>query len=137
ADALERSLVGLGSQEATSRLAAAGKPASAVVPLALSARDLTSHDTGVRLSVATVLPILFALFLMPVMALSDDRLAGAKERRTLEPMLSLPIRRSDLVLGMGGAASILGLAQTVLVVAPLTVLVALAATNTGAGANDI
>jgi ABC-type Na+ efflux pump permease subunit len=74
------------------------------------------------------------------MSAAEERLAGAKDRRVLEPLLVLPFRRLDILLGIGGATMSAGLIAAALLFVPLVVgltLAVAAVTATVAGPAEV
>lgn len=107
---LERYADGLVEQ----RLRDAGLPSSAAHPVTVSVRTATGDDSGTSI-IASLLPLLLVIQVVqlgpsPVV----DGLVTARERRTLEALLAAPVRRSELLLGVGLVGFFVGaLAATV------------------------
>ncbi|MEM8984625.1 MAG: ABC transporter permease, partial [Pseudomonadota bacterium] len=93
-----------GQQVAALRLLARGVDPSVLRPVLVDEID-TSTPTGRSALILGMLTyfILFAM-LMGGMSLSIDSTAGERERGSLEPLLSLPVQRSELILGKIAAA---------------------------------
>ncbi|MEM8984531.1 MAG: ABC transporter permease, partial [Pseudomonadota bacterium] len=93
-----------GQQVAALRLLARGVDSSVLRPVLVDEID-TSTPTGRSALILGMLTyfILFAM-LMGGMSLSIDSTAGERERGSLEPLLSLPVQRSELILGKIAAA---------------------------------
>ena len=118
----ERLLEAWSSQVAMQRLVLRG-----VDPALLSPLDLQKVDTATpQQRAANLLEMLVMMAVMAAflgsMYLAMDSTAGERERRSLEPLLSLPVPRSALVAGKFGAAVLFGvlgvaLATTTIVVA--------------------
>ena len=118
----ERLLEAWSSQVAMQRLVLRG-----VDPTLLSPLDLQKVDTATpQQRAANLLEMLVMMAVMAAflgsMYLAMDSTAGERERRSLEPLLSLPVPRSALVAGKFGAAVVFGvlgvaLATTTIVVA--------------------
>lgn len=117
ADKLESALVGLGASSAT----------------AISTVDLSSTPTGLRDGLAIALMMIIGVQGFPFAALADARLSLAKEERTAEALLVLPLRRSAVVAGVGGAALSAGLIPASIIVGLLTLLTVLALGASGSG----
>jgi ABC-type Na+ efflux pump permease subunit len=100
--------------------AARGLPPSVANPISLTPKDLaTTTATGTRFGLAQGLPALLVIQLFGLMSNAEERIAGAKDRRVLEPLLVLPFRRRDIVLGIGGASLGIGFLAAALVFVPL------------------
>lgn len=122
-------------------LEAAGVPAEVAAPFAVRVVDLTtSSGEGTRFGLAQALPPLLVIQLFGLMAAAEERIAGAKDRRVLEPLLVLPFRRLDIVAGIGSATMTAGFLAAALLFVPLvlTLTLALAAvTATVAGPLEV
>ena len=69
----------------------------------LTVDDVSSDGAGGQL-LASLLPFLFIMsMVMGGFYLAIDTTAGERERRSLEPLLTLPLARRDIVLGKFGA----------------------------------
>lgn len=109
------------------RLAAAGVPLSVTAPYVLRVVDLgTTSGEGTRFGLGQALPPLLVIQLFGLMASAEERIAGAKDRRVLEPLLVLPFRRLDLLLGIGAATMGAGFLAAALLFVPLVVGLTLA-----------
>ncbi len=126
-EALTRRLAELRARQASEALAANDLPATLATPFALHTVDLASASgEGTRFGLAQALPALLVIQLFGLMASAEERLAGAKDRRVLEPLLLLPFRRLDILLGIGGATMAAGLVAAGLLFVPLVVGLSLA-----------
>lgn len=107
-----------------------GLPGAVASPFAFTSVDLsTTSGEGTRFGLAQALPPLLVIQLFGLMAAAEERLAGAKDRRVLEPLLLLPMRRLDILLGIGAATMSAGVFAAALLFVPLVIglTVALAA----------
>jgi sodium transport system permease protein len=132
-------LAELRSRTASAALQRIGLPAAVGSPFALKAVDLTTASgEGTRFGLAQALPPLLAIQLFGLMAAAEERLAGAKDRRVLEPLLLLPFRRLDVLLGIGAATMSAGFLAAALLFVPMVVGLTLAlAAVTGAVAGPV
>ncbi|MDQ3106979.1 MAG: ABC transporter permease [Actinomycetota bacterium] len=140
-DAVIRRLAELRSSVATATLDRRGVPAAVAAPFALRTVDLaTTSGEGTRFGLAQALPPLLVIQLFGLMAAAEERIAGAKDRRVLEPLLVLPFRRLEVILGIGAASMAAGFLAAALLFVPLVVglTIALAAvTATVAGPLEV
>jgi ABC-type Na+ efflux pump permease subunit len=141
AQAVQGRLAELRAKTASASLVSAGLPESVAAPFAFQAVDLNrASGEGTRLGLAQALPALLAIQLFGLMSAAEERLAGAKDRRVLEPLLVLPIRRLDILLGIGGATMSAGFLAAALLFVPLVVgltLAVAAVTSTVAGPLEV
>lgn len=114
-----QSLHAAGVRLAADRLQEAGVPPDSAVPIRASLVDLTRTAEGSRFLLARVAPLLLGIPLLNLVAVVSRLITGRKESRTLEPLLLLPIRRSELLLGMGIAGTAIGLMSLPGVAVPL------------------
>jgi sodium transport system permease protein len=115
------------STTAAERLTAAGVPLSVTAPYVLRVVDLTTASgEGTRFGLGQALPPLLVIQLFGLMASAEERIAGAKDRRVLEPLLVLPFRRLDILLGIGAATMGAGFLAAALLFVPLVVGLTLA-----------
>lgn len=122
---LERALGDLSRDLIAERLAANDLPSELATPLEVEGTDVGATEEGARAQLAHLIPGLLLVQAGIVVQTTAQRLAGSKEKRTLEPTLSLPISRSDILLGAGAAGFLMGLIPTVLLIAPVVVVTAL------------
>ncbi len=121
-EALTRRLAELRGVQATAALTKAGVPVAIATPFVLETVDLASASgEGTRFSLAQAIPPLLVIQLFGLMAAAEERLAGAKDRRVLEPLLLLPFRRLDILLGIGAATMSAGFLAAALLFLPLVV----------------
>ena len=126
--ALTRRLAELRRAESARLLEAAGASSALAAPLRMEIVDVaTTSSEGVRFGLAQGLPGLVVLQLFGLVSIAATRLVGAKERRTLESLLVLPLDRRDLLVGIGSAALAIGAVSAVIVLVPITLLVSAAA----------
>lgn len=86
------------------RYFARGIDESIFTPLSITERDLSPETSKITKTITFMLPVILLLpMLMGGLYLAVDITAGERERLSLEPLLSLPIKRSLLVLGKYGA----------------------------------
>lgn len=121
-EALSRRLAELREQRAAEALSVEGLPRALVAPFDFKTVDLSvSSGQGTRFGLGQAIPPLLVIQLFGLMAAAEERLAGAKDRRVLEPLLVLPFRRIDILLGIGAATMSAGLAAAGLLFIPLVV----------------
>jgi ABC-type Na+ efflux pump permease subunit len=141
AEAMQGRLAELRAATASRSLSSAGLAPALAAPFSFRTIDLNSSSgQGARLGMAQALPALLAIQLFGLMSAAEERLAGAKDRRVLEPLLVLPFRRLDILLGIGGATMGAGILAAGLFFVPLVVglTVAVAAiTSTVAGPVEV
>ncbi len=119
---LQRRLAELRADRARAAISKQGLPATIATPFAFDVVDLAvSTPEGTRFGLAQALPSLLAIQLLGLMAAAQERLAGAKDRRVLEPLLVLPFQRLDILVGIGGATMLAGLMAAALLFVPLAV----------------
>lgn len=121
------------AREASERvLVASGAPRNLATPLTLAVDDVaTTSPEGIRFGLAQALPVLLVIQLFGLTSVAEERLAGAKDRRTLEPLLLLPFRRSEVLAGVGIGSATIGALSALLVFVPLTLLVSTAVASIG------
>jgi sodium transport system permease protein len=126
-EAVTRRLDELRSRRAIETMERSGVPAAVASPVALRIVDLTTASgEGTRFGLAQALPPLLIIQLFGLMAAAEERIAGAKDRRVLEPLLVLPFRRLDVLLGVGAATMGAGFLAAGLLFVPLVVGLTLA-----------
>jgi sodium transport system permease protein len=127
------------AQRTVTELRAAGLSPELAAPVGLRAVDLSSGTAeGTRFGIAQGLPALLVIQLFGLLSTAEERIAGAKDRRVLEPLLVLPIPRRTIVLGIGGASLAIGLLSSSLVFVPLTIgVAALVGTTAGTVAGPL
>jgi ABC-type Na+ efflux pump permease subunit len=140
-EAVQARLAELRTSVASRALATEGLPAEVAAPFAFEVVDLNqATGEGTRLGLAQALPALLAIQLFGLMASAEERLAGAKDRRVLEPLLVLPFRRLDILLGIGGATMSAGFIAAALLFVPMVVgltLAVAAVSSTVAGPAEV
>lgn len=115
-------LADLRGQTAGAALERIGLPGAVASPFAFTTVDLsTVSSEGTRFGLAQALPPLLVIQLFGLMAAAEERLAGAKDRRVLEPLLLLPMRRLDILLGIGAATMSAGVFAAALLFVPLVI----------------
>lgn len=130
--ALGRRIAELRRSESERRLREAGAPETLAAPLRIELADLaTTSPEGLRFGLAQALPALLLVQLFGLIQVSEDRLAGAKDKRTLEALLVLPLRRRELLAGVGGAAAVVGALSALIVFIPLSVVSSTAIASIG------
>ncbi|HUP87568.1 MAG TPA: ABC transporter permease [Acidimicrobiales bacterium] len=131
-EALVGRLAEVRTSTSTAALERAGLTGAVASPFALRTVDLsTASSEGTRFGLAQALPPLLVIQLFGLMASAEERIAGAKDRRVLEPLLLLPFRRIDILLGIGAATMSAGMLAASVLFVPLVVglSVALAAVS--------
>jgi len=81
------------------RLAARGIDPLVVTPLAVQDIDVSTPASRSVLALGTLSYLLILTMLMGGMYLAIDATAGERERGSLEPLLTVPVRREYLILG--------------------------------------
>ena len=126
-EAVARRLDEVRAATAAATLAREGVPAELASPFAVRVVDLTTTSgEGTRFGLAQALPPLLVIQLFGLMAAAEERIAGAKDRRVLEPLLVLPFRRLDILFGIGAATMTAGFLAAALLFVPLVVALTLA-----------
>ena len=121
-EALIARLAELRGRTAGGALERIGLPGAVASPFAFETVDLsTTSGEGTRFGLAQALPPLLVIQLFGLMAAAEERLAGAKDRRVLEPLLLLPMRRLDILLGIGAATMSAGVFAAALLFVPLVI----------------
>jgi sodium transport system permease protein len=121
-EAVLAQLAALRGRTASASLERIGLPGAVAAPFAFRTVDLsTTSGEGTRFGLAQALPPLLVIQLFGLMAAAEERLAGAKDRRVLEPLLLLPIRRLDILLGIGAATMSAGVLAAGLLFVPLVI----------------
>jgi ABC-type Na+ efflux pump permease subunit len=101
----------------------AGADPAAAQPLSVAVEDVSqASPRGARLTLSAALPTLIAIQLFSLVSLAQQRIGGAKDRRSLEPLLVLPLSRAGILGGAAGAATAVGLAASAVILGPLSVL---------------
>ena len=119
-DAVLARLAELRGRTAGATLSRVGLSGAVASPFAFETVDLsTTSGEGTRFGLAQALPPLLVIQLFGLMAAAEERLAGAKDRRVLEPLLLLPMRRLDILLGIGAATMSAGVFAAALLFVPL------------------
>ena len=127
AAALQARLEDLSREIAMDAVEAAGAPVELLSPYEVTSRDLAvSSPGGTRFGLAQALPVVLVLQLFGLMTTAQDRVGGAKDQRVLESLLVLPLRRTEVLVGVGLAVVTLGLAVAALLLVPLTAGLSLA-----------
>jgi sodium transport system permease protein len=81
------------------RLAARGLDPLITVPVAVQDIDVSTPTTRSVLALGTLSYLVLLTMLMGGMYLAIDATAGERERGSLEPLLTLPVRRETLIFG--------------------------------------
>ena len=116
-DVLERTRIEL----AIDRADAAAIPHRAVQPLVMKPVDLADTSRGARLELAQLVPVLVLLPLTGSVGLAAQRISGARDARVFEPLLLLPVSRSELLAGKALSGLVLGAVTLPAAVVPLFV----------------
>jgi ABC-type Na+ efflux pump permease subunit len=102
-------------------LADAGVPPALASPVQLEINDVAkTSPEGIRFGIGQALPALLVIQLFGLVTIAQERLVGAKDRRTFEALLVLPIERRRLLLGIGGASLLVGALSAIIILVPLT-----------------
>ena len=103
------------------RLAARELPPATVRPFVVQVVDMTQTERGRRLDLAALLPLLVLLPIAGTVGVAAQRISGSKDQRVFEPLLVLPFRRRDVLLGKALSALAIGSVTLVAVGVPLVV----------------
>jgi sodium transport system permease protein len=116
-----RLLDGWSSQTAALRLLARGVDPSLLQPMSIDEFDqATPEQRAANLLEMVVMFVILSAF-VGSMYLAMDTTAGERERRSLEPLLALPVPRWAMVLGKFTAATAFGLLAALLTTAAVVV----------------
>ncbi len=122
---LEGLLRGYDRQMGALRLVARGVAPSAMTPLAIAHRDVSTPES--RMSILSILPYLLILSgFIGGASLATDSTAGERERQSLEPLLANPVSRSAIMSGKLLAVCVFGTLLQVLSLVALKVGFAIA-----------
>lgn len=91
-------------------------------PLDVRATDVATTERGARLELAHLLPGLLLMQSGSLISTAAQRISGSKEKRTFEPLITLPIKRRDLLIGAGVASFVIGLIPAVMFVVPIVII---------------
>jgi len=106
---------GWGRETAVLRLIGRGVPTSVIRPVNISRIDVASAQARAQAIIGMIpLFVIMAAFMSGV-GIAVDATAGERERKSLEPLLVNPVRRSQLVLGKWLAAVVFSIVGLVLV----------------------
>src|SRR5581483_2481818 len=90
-------------------------------PLTIKSTDVGSTKQGTRLLLARLLPVFVLFQSTSLVTTASSLFSGQKDKRTLEPLLLLPLRRVDILRGAGIAAFAIGVIPVVMFMIPVTV----------------
>jgi sodium transport system permease protein len=96
---VQRVLRGYADQIGALRLFARGVNPAVMRPILIDARDISTPTSRSALVLGVLTYFLLFATLMGGMHLAIDSTAGERERKSLEPLLSLPVERSTLLFG--------------------------------------
>ena len=137
APALSRRLIEFGRAESQRLLEDAGQPAALASPLRVDIKDIaTTSAEGIRFGLAQALPALLVIQLFGLVSLTQERLAGAKDKRVLEALLLLPVPRRHILLGIGSATTLVGALSSVVIFVPLTLAISAAVASLSRSLTD-
>jgi ABC-type Na+ efflux pump permease subunit len=106
------------------RLAKTGLPPSALTPIETDVRSVTVASTG-ALFLAILLPLFLGIYAVTgAMYFVMDTTAGEKERKTLEALLTMPVTRTEIILGKFLIAVLIALLSSALAILGMTAGVA-------------
>lgn len=138
AEVLSRTLAELGAETSAKRLASAGVPPDVVRPYQLDLTDLTRETArGARSLFAQSLPLMIGILLLGAVGAAESRIAGSRQKRTLEPNLVLPVSRTDLLVGISIAAGVISLLGAVLLLVPAVAITTLIVSRDSAGLDPL
>ncbi len=104
----------------TARLANKGLPPEALVPIVTDLRSVTVSSTG-AIFLAILLPLFLGVYAVTgAMYFVIDTTAGEKERKTLETLLTMPVTRTEIILGKFLIAVLIALLSSVLAILGMT-----------------
>ena len=104
----------------TARLANKGLPPEALVPIVTDLRSVTVTSTG-AIFLAILLPLFLGVYAVTgAMHFVIDTTAGEKERKTLEALLTMPVTRTEIILGKFLIAVLIALLSSVLAILGMT-----------------
>lgn len=92
-------LAGYGAAITQLRLMARGIDPTTIAPIAVHDVDVSTPASRSVLALGTVSVFIFMSLFMGGMYLAIDATAGERERGSLEPLLTLPVRRDHLIYG--------------------------------------
>jgi ABC-type Na+ efflux pump permease subunit len=102
------------------RLAKTGLPPEALTPIETDLRSVTVTGTG-ALFLAMLLPLFLGIYAVTgAMYFIMDTTAGEKERKTLEALLTMPVTRTEIVVGKFLIAVLIALVSSVLAIIGMT-----------------
>ena len=115
-------LIGLyGNEIARLRLVARGLDPQLLVPIALHPIDLSTPQSRAALALGMLSYAILFTMLMSGLYIAIDATAGERERGSLEPLLTMPVKREHLVYGKMLAACAMMLMSLILTVAGFAV----------------
>ena len=118
---------------AESELQTASLRARGGTPLATRVTSIEVRDpTEARSLLAQALPMLYVVLLGSIVQVAASRFQTGRALRTLEMLLVRPLRRAELLTGIGVAAVTVGLVGAAVVLLPMTALGLLVASGDGA-----
>jgi sodium transport system permease protein len=115
-------LAGYGAVISRLRLVARGVDPTTVVPIAIHDVDVSTPASRSVIALGTVSVFIFMSLFMGGMYLAIDATAGERERGSLEPLLTVPVRRDHLIYGKILAASAFMALSLVVSVAALSIV---------------
>jgi ABC-type Na+ efflux pump permease subunit len=102
------------------RVAKTGLPPEALTPIETDVRAVTVTGTGALL-LAILLPLFLGIYAVTgAMYFIMDTTAGEKERKTLEALLTMPVTRTEIVVGKFLIAVLIALVSSVLAILGMT-----------------
>lgn len=115
-------LIGLyGGTIARLRLVARGLDPQLLTPIALHPIDISTPQSRAALALGMLSYAILLTMLMSGLYIAIDATAGERERGSLEPLLTLPVKREQLVYGKMLAACVVMLVSLILTVAAFAV----------------
>jgi len=111
-----------GTQIGALRLVAQGVDPSLMRPLIVDELDVSTSASRAALMLGVLTYFMLFATLTGGMHLAIDTTAGERERKSLEPLLALPISRADLLLGKMAATTCYMLASLALTLAAFTIV---------------
>jgi ABC-type Na+ efflux pump permease subunit len=102
------------------RLAKTGLPPEALTPIETDLHSVTVTGTG-AVFLAILLPLFLGIYAVTgAMYFVMDTTAGEKERKTLEALLTMPVTRTEIVIGKFLIAVLIALLSSVLAIVGMT-----------------
>jgi ABC-type Na+ efflux pump permease subunit len=117
---LQDSITKYADKIVSDRLAKTGLPPEALTPIETDLHSVTVTGTG-AVFLAILLPLFLGIYAVTgAMYFVMDTTAGEKERKTLEALLTMPVTRTEIVIGKFLIAVLIALLSSVLAIVGMT-----------------